>query len=57
MAQRAELVVKARCRVIVDESSSHTASSTSGGAERRMYTDVDFRLLVGDMLAKFRRHG
>jgi hypothetical protein len=42
---------------LTDESSSYTASSTSGGAERRMYTDVDFRLLVGDMLAKFRRHG
>jgi hypothetical protein len=42
---------------LTDESSSFAASFTSGGAERRMYTDVDFRLLVGDMLAKFRRHG
>jgi purine nucleosidase len=41
---------------LTDESSSYTASSTTGGAERRVYTDVDFRLLVGDMLAKFRRH-
>jgi purine nucleosidase len=40
-----------------DESSSYTAGSTASGAERRVYTDVDFRLLVGDMLAKFRRHG
>jgi purine nucleosidase len=40
-----------------DESSSYTAGSRPGGAERRVYTDVDFRLLVGDMLAKFRRHG
>jgi len=42
---------------LTDQSSSFAASFTSGGAERRMYTDVDFRLLVGDMLAKFRRHG
>jgi hypothetical protein len=41
---------------LTDESSSYTASSTTGGVERRVYTDVDFRLLVGDMLAKFRRH-
>jgi purine nucleosidase len=41
---------------LTDESSSYTASSTTGGAERRVYTHVDFRLLVGDMLAKFRRH-
>jgi purine nucleosidase len=40
-----------------DESSSYTATAGPGGAERRMYTHVDFRLLVGDMLAKFRRHG
>jgi hypothetical protein len=40
-----------------DESSSYAASSSLGGAERRVYTDVDFRLLVADMLAKFRRHG
>jgi purine nucleosidase len=40
-----------------DESSSYTTSFSPGGAERRVYTDVDFRLLVGDMLAKFRRHG
>ena len=42
---------------LTDESSSFAANSTSGGAERRVYTDVDFRLLVADMLAKFRRHG
>jgi inosine-uridine nucleoside N-ribohydrolase len=42
---------------LTDESSSYTASFSPGGAERRVYTDVDFRLLVGDMLAKFRRHG
>ena len=41
---------------LADESSSFTAGSSSGGAERRVYTDVDFRLLVADMLAKFRRH-
>ena len=41
---------------LTDESSTYTASVTSGGAERRVYTDVDFRLLVADMLAKFRRH-
>jgi Inosine-uridine preferring nucleoside hydrolase len=41
---------------LTDESSSYAASSTTGGVERRVYTDVDFRLLVGDMLAKFRRH-
>ena len=40
-----------------DESSSYTASASAGGAERRVYTNVDFRLIVGDMLAKFRRHG
>jgi purine nucleosidase len=40
-----------------DESSRWETGATSGGAERRVYTDVDFRLLVADMLAKFRRHG
>ena len=41
---------------LTEESSSFTAASASGGAERRVYTDVDFRLLMADMLAKFRRH-
>ncbi|MGY1623605.1 nucleoside hydrolase [Geodermatophilus sp. SYSU D00965] len=40
-----------------DESSTHTDTSAGqGGAERRVYTDVDVRLLFGDMLAKLRRH-
>ena len=38
-----------------DESSSYTESATSGGT-RRVYTDVDVRLLFGDMLAKLRLH-
>ena len=40
-----------------DESSTFatTAASADRGA-RRMYTDVDFRLLVGDLLAKLRLH-
>ena len=42
---------------LTDESSSYQMTSTSGGAERRVFTEVDFRLLVSDMLAKFRRHG
>jgi hypothetical protein len=36
---------------LTDESSSFTTDGP-----RRVYTDVDFRLLVGDMLARFRLH-
>jgi hypothetical protein len=39
-----------------DESSAYTTTATGPGhGERRLYTDVDFRLVVGDMLAKLRR--
>jgi hypothetical protein len=31
-------------------------TATAGGAPRRVYTHVDFRLLVGDLLAKLRLH-
>ncbi len=31
-------------------------SRTSGGATAHVCTDVDFRLVVGDMLAKLRGH-
>jgi purine nucleosidase len=39
-----------------DESSTSTTTTTSGPGrgERRVYTDVDVRLVVGDMLAKLR---
>jgi purine nucleosidase len=39
-----------------DESSTYTTTTTSGPGrgERRVYTDVDVRLVVGDMLAKLR---
>lgn len=40
-----------------DESSTFTVSDAEdGSAERRVYTHVDFRLLVGDMLARLRQH-
>ena len=38
-----------------DESSTWT-ETTVGGAVRRVYTDVDTRLLFGDMLARLRLH-
>jgi len=38
-----------------DESSTWT-ETTAGGAVRRVYTDVDTRLLFGDLLARLRRH-
>jgi purine nucleosidase len=38
------------------ESSRYEITQTGGGASRRMYTQVDFRLLVGDLLAKLRMH-
>ncbi|MGY1815179.1 nucleoside hydrolase [Blastococcus sp. SYSU D00820] len=38
-----------------DESSRYTVSA-AGGAERRVYTDVDTRLLFGDLLARLRLH-
>ena len=43
---------------LTDESSSFTTTppSAAGGA-RRVYTDVDFRLVVGDLLAKLRLRG
>lgn len=42
---------------LTDESSTHTVSRLEGGnAERRIYTHIDFRLIVGDMLARFRQH-
>jgi purine nucleosidase len=38
-----------------DESSAYTTTASGPGlGERRVYTDVDFRLVVGDMLAKLR---
>jgi len=40
-----------------DESSTWTATeATPGAAARRVYTDVDVRLLFGDMLARLRLH-
>lgn len=38
-----------------DESSTWTETAADGGA-RRVYTDVDTRLLFGDLLARLRRH-
>jgi purine nucleosidase len=38
------------------ESSRFETTTVEGGAARRMYTHVDFRLLVGDLLAKLRAH-
>ena len=37
---------------LTDESSRYTTA----GEGRRIYTDVDFRLLVGDLLARLHRH-
>jgi purine nucleosidase len=40
-----------------DESSTYTETTAApGGGARRVYTDVDVRLLFGDMLAKLRHH-
>ncbi|SFU02981.1 hypothetical protein SAMN05660657_04895 [Geodermatophilus amargosae] len=40
-----------------DGSSTWTTTETDpGAAARRVYTDVDVRLLFGDMLARLRRH-
>jgi hypothetical protein len=40
-----------------DESSTYTETTAApGGGARRVYTDVDVRLLFGDMLAKLRGH-
>jgi purine nucleosidase len=40
-----------------NESSSFTATpATAGQGPRRSYTDVDFRLIVGDLLARLRLH-
>jgi hypothetical protein len=40
-----------------DESSTYTAAAAGpGGGVRRVYTDVDVRLLFGDMLAQLRLH-
>jgi purine nucleosidase len=42
---------------LTDESSGYTAEPPAPGrAERRMYTVPDFRLIVGDMLARLRLH-
>lgn len=42
---------------LTDESSTYTETPAADGrGARRIYTDVDFRLLVGDMLARFRLH-
>jgi hypothetical protein len=39
------------------ESSSWTSTTAEGGTgERRVYTDVDVRLLLGDLLARLRGH-
>ena len=38
-----------------DESSTWVDAATAT-APRRVYTDVDFRLITADMLALFRRH-
>jgi purine nucleosidase len=40
----------------VESSRFETTTADGGGANRRAYTDVDFRLLVGDLLAKLRAH-
>jgi purine nucleosidase len=40
----------------VESSSFEAAAPESGGAARLTYTRVDFRLLVGDLLAKLRGH-
>ena len=40
-----------------DESSTYTSTpGATATGERRVYTDVDVRLLVGDLLARLRRH-
>jgi hypothetical protein len=40
-----------------DESSAYTETAAApAGATRRVYTDVDVRLLFGDMLARLRHH-
>jgi purine nucleosidase len=39
-----------------DESSAYTTAPGHGPGERRVYTDVDVRLLVGDLLARLRGH-
>jgi purine nucleosidase len=40
-----------------DESSRFTTTpATAGQGPRRIYTDVDFRLIVGDLLARLRLH-
>jgi purine nucleosidase len=42
---------------LTDESSTYTdAPAGRAAAARRVYTDVDVRLVFGDMLAKLRRH-
>jgi purine nucleosidase len=40
----------------VESSQFETATAQDGAAPRRVYTRVDFRLLVGDLLAKLRAH-
>jgi purine nucleosidase len=42
---------------LTDESSVFTSTAASGDrGARRVYTDVDFRLIVGDLLARLRLH-
>jgi purine nucleosidase len=42
---------------LTDESSTYTETPASAGRGlRRVYTDVDFRLLMGDLLARLRLH-
>jgi purine nucleosidase len=42
---------------LTDESSTYTETpGADGRAARRVYTDVDFRLLMGDLLARLRLH-
>ena len=42
---------------LTDESSTYTEASVEAGRGlRRVYTDVDFRLLMGDLLARLRLH-
>jgi purine nucleosidase len=42
---------------LTDESSTYTENPASAGRGlRRVYTDVDFRLLMGDLLARLRLH-
>jgi hypothetical protein len=42
---------------LTDESSTYTETAADAGRGlRRVYTDVDFRLLVGDLLARLRLH-